>query len=1079
MLTVHRAERSVELAAALARMLAVPPPDPFGPEVIAVPAKGIERWLIQRLAASLGAEDGDGVAANIVFPSPVRLVDEAIAAASGSDPDDDPWAAARLLWTLIDTIDGCLDEPWCAVLRAHLSGEHRITRRYATAEHLVELWRSYAAQRPQLFVDWAAGRDTDGLDDPLPDDLHWQAELWRQLRERVGTPSPAERLSEACDLLRTDPSRSDLPQRFSVFGPSRLSTEQLTVLDALAVHRDVHLWLPHPSPAMWTALDGHAPATRRRDDDSALRVHHPLLASLARDTRELQQRLSPLGARNELHPTADPPATMLGRLQADIAADRLPQLAAGPDGPALDDTVQVHACHGPPRQVEVLREVLLHLFTDDSTLEPRDVLVMCPDVEAYAPLVRAAFGQGAAGEHPGHRLRVRLADRSLRRNNPLLDTVAGLLELADGRVTASQVLDLAAHAPVRRLFRFGDDDLERLQTWAGAAGVRWAIRAGAQRADFGLGHVPQNTWATGVDRVLLGVAADETDLGWLDTALPLDDVGAGDIDLAGRLGELVDRLDGILHRLRGPHPTAVWRDHLTTALDLFTEVAPADAWQLAEARRELATATEHGGDTELRLADVRAMLAGRLGGRPTRANFRTGELTVATLVPMRSVPHRVVVLLGLDDEVFPRGASVDGDDVLARDPAPGERDRRSEDRQLLLEAVLSAGQRLIVLYTGADPVSGQPRPPAVPLGELLDVLTTTAGTDVVRRHPLQPFDPANFTAARPFSHDRAALAGARAARRPRTPVLEFLPDPVPAAKSDVELADLVAFAVHPVQAFLRQRLGVRLPQDDDEVADALSAELDNLSRWDVGERMLAARLRGVPAATWRQAEWRRGTLPPMRLGEKLLRDVATAVEALVAAAAPLYAVPAETRDVTVDLGDGRRLTGTVLGLRDGTLVAASYSRLGPRHRLAAWVRLLALAAAGEQTREAVTVGRHRRGAQRSTLTPPSGPVALLRDLVELRDSGLSEPLPLPPAATAEYAERRHHGDSVDDALAGAQSAYAGMFGDHLDRHLTYVYDGGWEQLVAAPGDGGDSTRFGVLARRLWEPLLRAERREAA
>ena len=125
---------------------------------------------------------------------------------------------------------------------------------------------------------------------------------------------------------------------------------------------------------------------------------------------------------------------------------------------SADRTLQVHACHGPERQVEVLREVLVGLLADDPTLEPRDVLVMCPDIEDYAPLISATFGladdDGDETRHPGHRLRVRLADRSLRQTNPLLAIVAALLELADARVTASQVLDLAASTPVRRRFRF-------------------------------------------------------------------------------------------------------------------------------------------------------------------------------------------------------------------------------------------------------------------------------------------------------------------------------------------------------------------------------------------------------------------------------------------------------------------------------------------------------------------------------------------------------------------------------------------------------------------------------------------------
>jgi len=1079
-LTIHRAERSAHLADALAQVLENPLPDPFTPEVIAVPAKGIERWLTQRLSTVLGTQDEakDGVAANLLFPSPTRLVDEAIAAASGIDPDDDPWGGPRLLWALLDVIDTFLDAPWSAVLKAHLTGEHRLTRRYETAAHLADLWRSYAAERPRMLVDWAAGRDTDGAGRVLPHDLHWQPELWRHLRRRLGTASPAERLTAACERLRNEPGLSDLPERFSLFGPTRLTTEQLQVLDALAVHRDVHLWIAHPSPAMWAILAGRPAPVRRRTDDSALAVRHPLLASLSRDSREMQLRLSPLAAHDLHHGAATTPTTLLQHLQADLSADRPPSNTATDDG-----TVQVHACHGAPRQVEVLREVLLHLFQHNPSLEPRDVLVMCPDVEAYAPLVRAAFGQGEAGGHPGHRLRVRLADRALRQTNPLLDTVAGLLDLADGRVTASQVLDLAAQGPVRRRFEFSDDDLEQLQTWASASGVRWGIKL-RQRTAFGLPAVRQNTWTTGLDRVLLGVTADETDLAWLGDALPLDGVDSGDIDLAGRLAELIDRLESVLWRLRGPQPATTWTEHLGWALDLFTDLSPGDAWQLAEARRELAAATEHAGPAELRLPDVRAMLAGRLGGRPTRANFRSGDLTVATLVPMRSVPHRVVALLGLDDEVFPRGAGVDGDDVLARDPCVGERDRRSEDRQLLLDAVMSAGERLLVLYTGADPVSGQERPPAVPLGELLDTVTLTAGIDIVQRHPLQPFDSRNFDVAEPFSHDRGALAGARSAQGERTAPPPFLPAALPRLDddvnlADVNLADMVAFVVHPTQAFLRQCLGIRVPDEDDAVQDALGAELDNLAKWDVGERLLTARLRGVPATDWRQAEWRRGTLPPLRLGATLLGELERGVEELVVAAQPFHRGPPEARDVTIDLGGGRRLNGTVTGIHDRTVVGTSYSRLGPKHRLAAWVKLLALATAYPGPWQAITTGRGRgrRPVSRSTLTPPTDPAAVLRDLVDLHDEGLTRPLELVTGASAEYAQRRHQGDTAAEALDGAEATFDGMFGDKTDRHLAYVYgpEPALARLLDEPGDATDPTRFGVLARRLWLPLLGAER----
>ncbi|MFF0818444.1 exodeoxyribonuclease V subunit gamma [Rhodococcus sp. NPDC003318] len=1081
MLTLHRAERSDTLADGLAQTLVTPLADPFAREVVAVPAKGVERWLTQRLSGVLGAAGrADGVAANIDFPSPTRLVADALAAATGTTPDDDPWRPERVLWTLLDVVDGCVDEPWCAVLARHLGRDdpdgHRIGRRYGTAAHLAELFRSYGDQRPGMLVDWAAGRDTDGLGAALPADLAWQPELWRRLRQRQGAPSPAERLVPACALLRERPDVVDLPERVSVFGPTRLTTAQLGVLEALAVGRDVHVWVPHPSAAMFDALTDREPPATRAADDTGPAVTHPLLAGLGRDVRELQFRLRIDGVVHAHHPAPPRPDTLLGRLQDDLAADRAPSPARA------DGTVQIHACHGAARQVEVLRESLLHLFTDLPDLEPRDVLIMCPDVETYAPLIRAVFGQDGVG-HPGHGLRVRLADRALHQTNPVLAVTASLLELADGRVTASQLLDLAAAEPVRRRFRISDDDLERLREWTTAAGARWGLGP-RERSAYGLPDFPQNTVRSALDRILLGAAADDSDGDWLGLALPLGGVDSNDIDLAGTLAEFVDRLDVSLRGLAGPQSAPAWEAALIRALDLLVDVRESDAWQLGQAHRELAAAVEFG-DAELRLADVRAMLASRLAGRPTSANFRTGELTVCTMVPMRSVPHRVVVLLGLDDEAFPRSPGVDGDNVLARNPVPGERDPRSEDRQLLLDAIGAAGERLLLFYTGRDPVSGAPRPPAIPLSEVRDILEAMAGglDGVVTAHPLQPFDARNFRRERPFSFDPAALAGARAAQRTPTPDPGFLPAPLgPPQLGDVDLADLIAFVVHPTQAFLKQRLGVRIADLDEEIADALDLELDSLTRWSIGERMLAAILadgRDFDDAVtdFRAAEWRRGTLPPAALGGVALADLEETVRVL-ASAGRLPGLP-DTLDVDLDLGGGRRLTGSVDGVHGDVLARTSCSKLGPKHRLTAWVRLLALAAAHpDRPWRAVTIGKgpfRRPTAWASTIAAPEGALATLTALIALRDRGLRAPLPIATGASAAYAQRRANGDSVEMAVEAAQKEWDSPFGDCKDKHVAYLYgEGAAFAVLTAEPDSAEGTRFGADALALWGPLLAAE-----
>ncbi|MEV6135445.1 exodeoxyribonuclease V subunit gamma [Nocardia sp. NPDC051990] len=1108
-LHIHRAERADALADALAALLAEPLPDAFATEVVAVPAKGVERWLTQRLSTVLGVSGrSDGVAANIEFPSPGALVAEVTAAASGVRSETDPWASEQIVWTLLRVIDASLAERWSTVLARHLGvGEpagHRVGRRYATAAHLTALFDSYAAQRPGLLAEWAAGSNTDGAGRAVPDDLLWQPELWRRLRAEVGVPSPAERLDAACARLRDQPELVDLPGRLSLFGVTRLPSDQLAVLSALGERRDVHLWLAHPSPAMWTELSALPAVVARADDVSATVVRHPLLAGLGRDVRELQQRL--VGAVDQYHAAIgsnhgggqeDSGRTLLTALQSGIRDDAWPPETAS----FADRTVQVHSCHGPARQVEVLRECLLGLFAADHTLEPRDVLIMCPEVEAYAPLVRAAFGQKMVGSvesvgdsaHPAHLLRVRLADRGRGVTNPMLAVIAVLLELADGRVTVTQVLDLAASETVRRRCGFDDDDIERLREWAAESGARWGIGQ-RQRQAFGLADFAQNTLNSAVDRILLGVTADESSEDWLDLALPLDDVDSNDVDLAGRFAEFIDRLAVCLRDLRGPRPAQEWAAVLGRCLELLTDVPDSQAWVRTEARRELAAATEHAGAVPLRLADVGVLLSSRLAARPTRANFRTGELTVCTMVPMRSVPHRVVVLLGLDDEVFPRTSGVDGDDVLVRNPLLGERDARSEDRQLLLDAVLAATEQLLIFHTGADPVTGAHRPPAIPIAELLDTLRAhlgAAGMDaVVTRHPLQGFDRRNFLAERPFSFDTVALAGARAAGQPAQPRPAFLPEPLPALElADVALADLVSFVEHPVRAFLWQRLGLRVPEHEDDIADRLPIELDGLAKWELGERLLSARLTGADPSTLRAAEWRRGTLPPFGFGGAVLDEVESTVDKLVRAALPEYEGAPRAVDIAVDLGNGRRLTGTVPEVRGESLVRTTFSRLAPKHRIAAWVSLLALAVTEDRSWRAVTTGRGQFGrpAWCSEIMAPESPAALtiLRQLVRLRDAGLSEPLPIAPSATAVYAERRFRGSNTDEAVSAAEREFnggpngPGPFGDHTDRHLRYIWGAAprLEHLMAAPapaGEPGETTRFGSLARRMWAPLLAAE-----
>ena len=1133
MLHLHRSERADGLVAMLAELVVDPLDDPMEPEVVAVPTRGVERWLTQQLSAHLGVSPGrhDGVCANVDFPFPGAVVGGALASAGGVDPDADPWAPERSVWPLLEVVDASLGEAWLSPLAAHLShsapeGE---PRRFASVRHIADLYDRYGVHRPEMVRAWLNG----DLDEPSQG---WQPELWRRLRHHIGQPSPAERLIEACARLQVEPTLLELPARLSLFGLTRLPASYLDVLDSIAAERDVHLFLLHPSPALWDRLavaDRPARGMRRAEDPTADATANPLVASWGRDAREMQlvlQSASSRGVADHHRPVDEASPDLLHQLQADIRADcelsGLPTPGSHDRRLLLDPgdrSVQIHACHGRARQVEVLRDTVLHLLEENPCLEPRDIIVMCPDIELFAPLIQATFGSfdpEDEGTMALPDLRVRLADRSLRQTNPVLSVLSALLELAEARVTATEVLDLAGQEPVRRRFGFDDDDLTRLEEWVVGAGVRWGLDA-AHRAPFKLEEMEANTWRAGLDRVLLGVTMADERQRRFGGALPLDDVDSGDIELAGRLAELLDRLAAAVATLSGTRPINAWATDLADVADAFTTTSPQDAWQRVQLQRLLdglvdeATTDGVVSAVALNPADIRSLLSDRLRGRPTRANFRTGHLTICTLVPMRSVPHRVVCLLGLDDGVFPRHIERDGDDLIAADPHLGDSDARTEDRQLLLDALLAATDCLVITYTGRDERSNLARPPAVPVGELLDVIDRTVRTSdgmparrhLIVHHPLQPFDARNFTpgalvAGSPWSFDTVNLDGARAATHERKASGQWLSGVLPQVElASVDLDRLEAFVRHPVRAFLRHRLGFSMADWSRDVDDAVPIELDALETWAVAERLLAARLGGAALDECIAAERARGLLPPGELATPILRKITPTLEELVGVG---YSdVEPSSLDVNVVLPGGTAVIGTVARLSGDALQTVTYSRLGPSHRLTAWVRFLALTAAwSDRAFETRTIGRARDGAARgmkvsvATIEPLGGDPATRRaaaleylaTLLDLYRRALCEPLPMYCKTTAAWANDAYHGRPPDKVASSAWTSSYDFPKENKDPEHVLVLgrEVGYEQMVALSGaprsdeggagwDNSEPTRFGRLARRLWDGLLDHER----
>ncbi|MFD1824427.1 exodeoxyribonuclease V subunit gamma [Mumia zhuanghuii] len=1115
-INVHRGDQPETLVREFAAMLRDDPADVFTPEVVVVPARGVERWLAQQLSHALGTTAGDdGVCAGLQIMAPQSLISMLL----GRDRDD-PWQADRLVWPTLEAIDELTGSPHFDALTHHLGAGQEITdnpraewerkarqsRRYAVARRIAGLFASYARERPHMLADWEAGVPSDGVGDTLPDDFLWQPILWRRtvelVRERHDlTESVTERHRRVVDELSSSQAAIDLPQRLSFFGYTRLAAAERELVVALGACRDLHLWLPHPSPQLWADLDGRTSVGARADDRTARHAKHPLLATLGRDVRELQAVLSTDGVT--VHAPLDPatPTTGTNRLallQADIRANRAPDETRIT---TTDDfSIQVHACHGPARQVEVLREVLTSLLADaQGALQPRDILVMCPDIETFAPLIQATFGlslvrtpdTGQDSYHPGQQLRVQLADRSLGATNALIDLAHRVVALVAGRMTVSEVLDLASHEAVRARFGFDEEDLERVGRWVTDAGVRWGYDAG-HRGEYQLAGLDANTWTRGMDRIALGVAvAADTD-GPSAARVPVDDIGSRDIELVGRFLELMERLKRAADTVRGTLSAREWMRWLNDTIEALADTPPDERWQFAQLARDLDAIGETAGEgTTLRLNDIRVMLDQRWGARPTRANFRSGAITVCTMVPMRSVPHKAVVVLGVDDGVYPRSLVVDGDDVMARCPQVGERDARSEDRQLLLDAVMAASEQFVAIYSGFDEHNGARRPPAVPLQELIAAAFRTAtvpgdaagdaGPSFVRHHPLQAFDERNFQPDGPVpggTFDAAALAGAEALRafRADPPAKkDFLDQPLPIQPvSAVTVDELVAFLQNPAREFLRHRLDVTVPRQVDEANDSLPIALDGLEQWDIGERVLHEVLDGMALEDALDREVVRGSFPPGARGRVVRDEIAANVTAI---AADRGTGQPRSVDIRLDLpapeGSGAvRLTGVVTAIHDDTVWLRTYSTISAKHVAAAWVRLLALAAAEpEREHRAELLGK--RGGLRLSSPDPAEAVALLADLVRVRQSGMRFPMGVPPKTASAFAaayRKTRPGDpyGVRQALDRARKSWEGdnrFPGENVDP---------WWRFVLGPQScvEGLNRRDGLVyfAPRIWNPI---------
>ncbi len=1176
---IHRSNRVEALLAQLARIVAEPQADPLAAECIVVQGRGMERWLSHELANRLG------VFAHPDFPFPRIFLQRILGQVLGDDlglPNqprvDAAFEPAVLMWSIAELIPSFANDARFDPVTHYLEGDFHGEKALQLARRLAETLDHYVVYRPDWVLAWEREERVPAAGLSRRDEA-WQAELWRALVKRHGSCHLAARMKKFVEALAATPPRpGTLPARVNVFGISTLPPLFLAAFNALAREVELHLFVLSPSREYWGQIRSLREQIRGRlrggesttEDSAAMHFDegHPLLASLGRVGRDFQEILEDgvdyQESDEDLYrdPLAESPpaASMLNFLQSDVLHLRNRGRPGGAEAPIpvalADRSIQIHGCHGPMREAEVLRDQLLDLFERDPSLEPRDVIVMTPDVEAYAPFIEAAFGQEAAGQtgygkgearksgevgeggNAGHgAIPCRVADRGARSVYEVAEAFFRLLDALSGRLSASTVLDLLSSPCIRDRFGLSEVDEPILRDWVREAGVRWGVDAD-HRAREGQPAATDNTWRFGLDRLFVGYAMADGEGRLFGGVRPLDAAQGAEAPRLGRLAEFTAALFDFHARVQKPRALGAWRGLLTEVLDRMMLTDGETEHQLQLIRDALGDLTRAGKGAgfagRLTLSAVREQLDTWIARKPPAGGFLAGGVTFCELVPMRTVPFRVVCLMGLGDAEFPRVRRRLGFDLLAHSSRPGDRSSREDDRYLFLEALLSARDFFLITYRGRNERDNQSLPPSVVVGELLDHLDRAfvlegAGDDgpcpetpvpetpvpcgdtldasgtsppavrdtVNLAHPLQPFSPRYFDPENPdprlFSYSQTGYAGACALGGEREEPARFVPRPLSAlseASPCLEIEELVEYYRNPARSLLRNRLHIYLAEDDEAPPDREPMELAGLNYWRAGDELLAAMDRGEASDSVRNRVRGLGILPLGQAGESAYEKVESEAKKLSDRARALRE-GGEHLPLTIDCAlDGVRLVGVLGGIWDSGRVRVRFSRLEGRWELEEWIRHLVFCAAGPEGCAPAThlIGRP---ASRNTMHVRFGFVEDAREqleqLVATFSRGQRCALPFFPKTSRKYMTTvmnpNTRGDAEKQATLNAYDSWRPDRNDSgrvqgrgsaevEDPYFTRAF-GNQDPLAPAwyPVSGESEDGFRSLAQRVYGPLL--------
>lgn len=931
---------------------------PFVKEVIAVQSLGMERWLSMRLAGSLG------IWANCRYPFLNEIINDLFKAVIPDAGDTGFNNKDDMAWRIMRLLKDCAGKKEFAQLKNYLKGDSPDIKQYQLASRIADVFDQYMFFRTDMLLSWEEKGDKG-----------WQCGLWRLLSSGTSLKHRARLHSEFIERIKSGDRSlyADIPERLSVFGIPSLPEFYLEAFKAASELIDINIFLLNPSREYWADIKTTREIFKIRERDRQkvdspdklyLEKGNSLLASMGKLGRDFLWMLLDHDIDDFPDAGAEDPGedTLLHAIQSDIF-NMVDRGAPGSEKTVTelreerilsDRSIIINSCHGPTRELEVLHDYLIDLFNSDIDLLPGDIIVMTPDIEGYAPYIQAVFGPA-----PDENLRIpfSIADRSIRSDNRIVRTFMSLLELATGRFSAGAVLDILECDEVAQKFKIFPADILLIRSWIAETRIAWGKNA-ESRGAMGLPEFRENTWDAGIERLLLGYAMPgDGDKLFMDI-LPFDYIEGGAAPVLGRFLEFYSALTSKLGPLNTLMDLDAWSDALNEmlgALFVQNEETGEDINFLRRVINNLKSIRDRSGFSDgLGIAVIRSVIEEACTKAVSSGQFITGGATFCAMLPMRSIPFKIICLIGMNDSVFPRPNKSSGFDLIAQNPRRGDRSLRDEDRYLFLESIISAREKLYISYTGQGIQDNSTIPPSVLVSELLDYIEQgfyVPGKNIkdllVTRHRLQAFSDKYYDKSNGlYSYSLSNLKAAQALIGKRRPPEAFLKSDLPAVPEErngiISVEELLAFFDNPARFTLNKRFGIKLFESPDVLEETEPFDLSGLNKYALGWDLLEYRLAGKDASSLYNIKRAAGALPHGYIGEHAFKGAKQEIDVFARRLEPYIKSGERTQEEIALEILSYRITGQIKDIYGDYLLRRRNTDIGAKDRLRAWILHLIL-----------------------------------------------------------------------------------------------------------------------------------------